>query len=130
MALLILLLRTQFVARQPRQRERVVLDRRCHEFALGGLKFQGKGFDGYDAAKKQYVSVWVDSMSGTPMVMSGKKEGKVTTMTGDGAGPAGDAKYKGISTEESSDKMTFQLFTTADGKDTEMMTIKYTRRKK
>ena len=64
------------------------------------------------------------------MMMKGKKEGKVTTMTGEGAGPTGDAKYKGISTEDTKDKMTFQMFTTADGKDTEVMTIKYTRRKK
>ncbi len=30
---------------------------------FGGVKFQGKGMDGYDPAKKKYVSVWVDSLS-------------------------------------------------------------------
>lgn len=97
---------------------------------FGGMKFQGKGLDGYDSAKKQYVSVWVDSMSGSPMVMRGTKEGKVTTMTGEGPGPAGDTKYKTISTQDSSDKMSFQMFMTADGKDVEVMSITYTRRKK
>lgn len=97
---------------------------------FGGLKFHGKGLDGYDSAKKQYVSVWVDSMSGSPMVMKGKKEGKVTTMTGEGPGPAGDTKYKTVSTQDSSDKMSFQMFMTADGTDVEVMSVTYTRRKK
>lgn len=97
---------------------------------FGGLKFHGKGLDGYDPAKKQYVSIWVDSMSGSPMVMRGTKQGKVTTMMGEGPGPAGDAKYKTISTQDGSDKMSFQMFTTTDGKDEEIMSITYTRRKK
>lgn len=97
---------------------------------FGSVKFHGKGLDGYDSAKKQYVSIWVDSMSGSPMVMRGKKEGKVTTMTGEGPGPAGESKYKTISTQDSSDKMTFQMFTTNEGKDVDVMTVTYTRRKK
>ncbi len=97
---------------------------------FGDMKFQGKGLDGYDSAKKQYVSIWVDSMSGSPMVMRGTKEGKVTTMTGEGPGPAGDTKYKSISTQDSSDKMSFQMFTITDGKDAEVMSVTYTRRKK
>lgn len=96
---------------------------------FNGLKFHGKGLDGYDSAKKQYVSIWVDSMSGSPMVMTGTKEGKVTTMTGNGPGPAGDAKYKTVSEMVSNDEMRFQMFMTSDGKDTEVMTITYTRRK-
>ena len=97
---------------------------------FGGLKFHGKGLDGYDATKKEYVSVWVDSMSGSPMVMTGKKEGKITTMMGEGPGPAEVAKYKTVTSEESNDKMTFQMFTVSDGKDMEVMTITYTRKKK
>ncbi len=96
---------------------------------FGGLKFHGKGLDSYDASKKQYVSIWVDSMSQSPMVMTGTKEGKVTTMTGEGPGPAGITKYKTISTNDSADKMSFKMFTVTDGKETEMMTIKYTRQK-
>ena len=51
-------------------------------------------------------------------------------MTGEGPGPEGDAKYKTISTQDSSDKMSFQMFMTADGKDIEVMSVTYTRRKK
>jgi len=38
---------------------------------FGGQKFQGRGLDTYDAQKKKYVSVWVDSMSTTPLLMEG-----------------------------------------------------------
>src|SRR5436309_566145 len=43
----------------------------CGDFSadLGGQKFQGKGLDSYDANKKKYVSVWVDSMAPTPLIM-------------------------------------------------------------
>ena len=94
---------------------------------FGGLKFHGKGLDGYDAAKKQYVAVWVDSMSGTPMIMHGTKEGKVTTMVGEGAGPQGVAKYKTITTNESADRMSFKMMMLDGEKEQEMMTITYTR---
>ncbi len=97
---------------------------------FGGLKFHGKGLDGYDTTKKEYVSIWVDSMSGSPMVMTGKKTGKITTMTGEGPGPSGVAKYKTVTNQESNDKMMFQMFTVNDGKDTEVMTVTYTRKKK
>lgn len=97
---------------------------------FGGLKFHGKGLDGYDATRKEYVSIWVDSMSGSPMMMTGKKEGKITTMMGEGAGPSGVAKYKSVTNQESNDKMKFQMFTVSDGKDSEVMTVTYTRKKK
>src|SRR5215207_4827332 len=39
------------------------------EFA--GEEFSGRGLDSYDAGKKKYVGVWVDSMITTPMLMEG-----------------------------------------------------------
>jgi hypothetical protein len=33
------------------------------EGEFGGMKFTGKGIDGYDPMKKKYVGTWVDSMS-------------------------------------------------------------------
>ncbi len=97
------------------------------EADLGGIAFHGKGLDSYDATKQEYVSVWVDSMNGAPMVMKGKKEGNVTTVTGVGPGPAGDATYTGVTTYESNDKMLFKMLMKQDGKDTEIMTVTYTR---
>ena len=99
---------------------------------IGGQKFSGQGFDGYDPEKKHYTSVWVDSMSATPLMLTGTKDatGKILTMTGEGPGPDGPMKYKMVTTTESADKHTFQMFLAMPQGETEMMTIAYTRRKK
>src|SRR5262245_36614956 len=46
------------------------------------MPFQGKSLESYDAKKKKYVSVWVDSMGPTPMLSEGTydKEKKTLTM--------------------------------------------------
>ena len=69
-------------------------------------------------------------MSGSPMIMTGKKAGKITTMMGEGPGPSGVAKYKTVTDQESNDKMIFQMYTVSDGKDNEVMTVTYTRKGK
>ncbi len=101
------------------------------EFA--GMKFQGKGMDTYDAAKKKFVSVWVDSMSTTPLMMEGDydKETKTLTMSGEGPGMDGNLmKYKTTTKHVDKDHHTFTMFMVgADGKDTPMMTIEYARKK-
>src|SRR5262245_40983715 len=62
------------------------------ESDLGGMKFQGRGMDSYDAGKKKYVSVWVDSMSTTPMTMEGSYDAAKKTLTMAGEGPGMDGK--------------------------------------
>src|SRR5262249_21391893 len=53
--------------------------------------FQGRGLDTYDAAKKKYVGIWVDSMATTPMMSEGTYDPakKTLTMTSDYPGPDG-----------------------------------------
>lgn len=99
---------------------------------ISGQKFSGRGLDGYDPAKKQYTAVWCDSMSATPLMMTGTKDatGKVLTMTGEGAGPDGPMKFKGVTTEVSPDKQTFKMSMDLPTGEMEMMAITYTRRKK
>src|SRR6266478_3305581 len=68
-----------------------------HEGDFGGMKFQGKGMDTYDAAKKKYLGVWADSMGTYPMLTEGTydKVKKTLTMTSEGPGPDGKmAKYQ------------------------------------
>ena len=95
---------------------------------IGGQKFSGQGLDGYDPVKKEYTAVWCDSMTATPLMMTGTKDasGKVLTMTGDGGG----MKFKGVTTEVSPDKQTFKMSMDMPTGEIEMMTITYTRRKK
>jgi hypothetical protein len=98
---------------------------------FGPEKFRGRSIDGYDPVKKKYVSVWVDSMSATPMISEGDfKDGKLVLV---GTGPGHDGKpTKHTMTTEIKDKDTM-LFTMAmagpDGKDIVTMTIMYKRKK-
>jgi hypothetical protein len=80
---------------------------------FGGMKFSGRGLDTYDAAKKKYVAVWVDSMSTSPMVMEGTydKEKKTMTMSGEGPGMDGKpTKYKSVSVMPDDDTINFSMF--------------------
>lgn len=101
------------------------------EFA--GEKFSGKGLDSYDAAKKKYVSVWVDSMITSPLVTEGTydKDGKVLTMTGEGPGPDGKPmKFKMTTEHKDKNSMLFTMFGPGpDGKEAAMFSITYKRRK-
>ena len=100
---------------------------------FGGQKFQGRGVDGYDPAKKKYVSVWVDSMSTRPTLFEGTfdKEKKTLTMTGEAPGPDGNlAKHKMVTHMPDDDHQTFTMYILdSDGKENKIMTIEYTRKK-
>lgn len=100
---------------------------------FGGQPFQGKGLDGYDPAKKKYVSVWVDSMSQAPMLGEGTfdKEGKVLTQVGEGPGMDGKiTKYKSVMEIKDPDTMILTMTNPdKDGKEQSMLTIAYKRKK-
>jgi hypothetical protein len=100
--------------------------------SFGGQPFEGRGMDSYDAAKKKYVSVWVDSMGTTPMISEGTydKKTKTMTMTSDYPGPDGKpAKYKTVSRFKDKDTIDWTMAIVGpDGKETKMMSILYKRR--
>jgi hypothetical protein len=100
---------------------------------FGGMKFSGKGMDGYDPIKKKYVSVWVDSMSTSPMLSEGTydKDGKTLTMTGEGPGADGKpAKYKMTTEYKDKDTIFWTMYGPGpDGKEGMQFTISYKRRK-
>ncbi|MCZ7640385.1 MAG: DUF1579 domain-containing protein [Verrucomicrobia bacterium] len=100
---------------------------------FGGMKFHGRGFDGYDPMKKKYVSVWVDSMSPRPLLLEGTMdaEKKTLTMYGEGPGPDGKpVKYKNVTRFPDADHQTFTMHVVdADGQATPMLTIEYVRKK-
>ncbi|MBI2924094.1 MAG: DUF1579 domain-containing protein [Verrucomicrobia bacterium] len=100
---------------------------------FGGMKFVGKGLNGYDPVKKKHVGVWVDCFSTSPMIAEGTfdKEGKVITMTGEGPGPDGKpAKFRMTTEYKDQDSHVWTMFATGpDGADGPMMSITYKRRK-
>jgi hypothetical protein len=103
------------------------------EGEFGGMKFEGKGLDTYDAAKKKYLSVWADSMSTTPLFMEGDfdKASKTLNMSGEGPGPEGKpVKYKSVVKIVDADTMEFTMSGPGpDGKDQVAIAISYKRKK-
>jgi len=83
------------------------------EGEVGGMKFSGRGLDSYDATKKKFVSVWVDSFSTSPMTLEGTydKEKKELVMAGEGPGEGGkNIKYKSVSKWDDDNTATFTMY--------------------
>ena len=100
------------------------------ESDFGGMKFSGRGYDTYDAGKKKYVSVWIDSMSTSPMVMEGTYDAakKSLTMTGEGPGMDGKiTKWRSVSETPDDNTVNFRMYV-GDGKEP-AFTIVYKRKK-
>src|SRR4051812_36846361 len=99
---------------------------------FGGMKFEGRGMDSYDASKKKYVSVWADSMVTAPMLTEGTYDAATKKLTLEGMGPGQDGKLvKTTLVDEFKDKDTIistMSSAGADGKPAEMMTITYKRK--
>jgi hypothetical protein len=99
---------------------------------FGGQKFQGRGIDGYDADKKKYVGIWVDSMTTSPMISEGTYDPKTKTLTyrSEGKGPDGKPmKIRSSTVIKDKDHHEHQMFSTGeDGKEQLIMTIQYERR--
>ena len=107
----------------------------CSDFKtdIAGLPFRGKGLDGFDPAKQEFVSIWVDSMSAAPLIFRGKydEQAKKLTLTTEGPGPDGQpAKWKSVAHFADKDKHVFEMFVTPQGgKEELMMTVDYERLK-
>ncbi len=99
---------------------------------FGGMKFEGRGLDGYDPLKKKYVSVWVDSMSFRPLIFEGEMDEakQQLTLTGEGRGPDGQTmKFKSVTRMRDADHMDFTMSTIdSGGEATEMISIEYVRK--
>lgn len=99
-----------------------------------GQPFTGTGYTGYDNFKKQFVSLWMDSMSTSAMVSYGTadKDGKTVTyttvmdepMTGER-----DKKVKTVMRVIDDNKMVFEMWDKAQGKEWKALEITYTRAK-
>jgi hypothetical protein len=99
---------------------------------FGGMKFKGRGQTGYCPIRKKYVTLWIDSMSPSPLILSGNydKEGKTLTEEGEGPNQEGKmAKFKNVGTMTDKDTFAFTMYEVKDGKDVETMSITYKRKK-
>ena len=100
---------------------------------FGGVKFSGRGLDGYDTKKKKFVSIWVDSMTTAPMILEGDYDAdkKQLVMTGNSQNEAGKPiKVKTVSKNDGEDHHVFEMFEVKDdGTEKSMFTIDYKRKK-
>jgi hypothetical protein len=97
---------------------------------MSGMKFYGHGMDSYDPQKKKFVSVWVDNMATSPMLMEGTfdKAKKALTLVGEGPGMDGKpTRYRSVSEMPDDNTINFSMYM-GDGKEP-AFTIVYKRRK-
>jgi hypothetical protein len=83
------------------------------ESELFGQKFSGRSMDTYDAGKKKFVGLWIDSMSTSPVSMEGTYDEKKKELIMDGQGPGQDGantKYKSISSMPDDNTIIMKMF--------------------
>lgn len=100
------------------------------EVDMGGMKFAGRGLDGYDPKTKTFTGVWADNMITAPIIMRGTYDAKTKalTSTADAPGPDGKpAKWKAVDTQVDDDTIDFKMYIN-DGKEP-MFTMTYKRKK-
>ena len=101
---------------------------------LGGMSFEGRGATSYDAAKKKYVNVWIDSMSTSPMISEGTYDKATKTLKFVGTMPLPDGTSMKVSQTTVTKDADTRLFTLMgagpDGKEMEMIQVTYKRRAK
>lgn len=100
-----------------------------------GQEFEGLGIMGYDNAKKEYLTVWIDNMGTGIMTGTGTYDAAAKTFEDKGtfSCPTEDDKdkpYRTVTTINSPDQYTFEMYADGmDGKEMRMMEIVYTRKK-
>jgi hypothetical protein len=100
------------------------------DFKMDDGSFSGQGLDSYDVAKKKYVSVWVDSMGGPPLVFEGDwtEPGKTKVQTAKGVGPDGSpVEFRSVTKHPSDKAMNFELFMKTAGPEIKLMAVEYTK---
>lgn len=106
------------------------------ETAIGtsmGQPFEGMGIDGYDNARKEYVSIWIDNRGTGIMVSSGKYDASTKTFEekGEFVQPKmGETPFRGIIRDISDDNFIYEIYTKdKDWQEYKALEIDYKRKK-
>lgn len=97
-----------------------------------GEPYIGQGFLGYDNAKKEFFSTWIDDMGTGVMVTRGTAgEGDSVEMKGTMVDPmtGNDMKVREVVTRIDEDTRTMEMFLEHEGGEMKTMEIKYSRKK-
>lgn len=100
------------------------------EGIMMGMPMQGRNLSGYDNAKKEYFSLWLDNM-GTGFAISRgsyNAENKVFSMTGTMSDPmVGDAKFRQTVKWDGANKMIMEMFMDMGGQEFKFLQVDYVR---
>jgi hypothetical protein len=98
-----------------------------------GQPFEGMGITGYDNAKKEYASMWIDNMGTGLMTSSGKYDPSTKTFEEKGKftqPKMGETTFKGVTKIIDDDKFVYEIYTKdKDWKEYKALEIVYTRKK-
>ncbi len=98
-----------------------------------GQPFKGMGIIGYDNAKKQYISTWMDTMGTGMMSATGTYDASSKTMTETGTfndPMSGEQTFKGVTHFVDKDNFTYNMYINSpSGEEVLVMEIKYSREK-
>jgi len=95
-----------------------------------GQVFEGIGYMGYDNYKKKYTHLWMDSMSTMWMTSEGTMEGDTCTLHSEFDDPMSGQKVsirQEVTVIDNDHHVVNMYASTPDGKEFQMMEIKYTR---
>ena len=98
-----------------------------------GMPFKGHGINGYCPIKKQYYTLWTDSMAPSPLILYGdldEKKGELT-LKGEGVGMSGKMEpFRTVTKYPDADHISWALYGPGpDGKEALHLRIEYTRKK-
>lgn len=97
---------------------------------IGGTPFSGHGMSGYDRIQEKYIGTWMDSFNTGMMTLEGTYDEEADTMTevGTTVSPTGEDTMKYVTEYHSDDEFFMTIYMVgADGTDTKLMEITYTR---
>ncbi|MCA8974526.1 MAG: DUF1579 domain-containing protein [Planctomycetes bacterium] len=98
-----------------------------------GMKFTGHGINSYCPLRKRYVSSWVDSMTPSPMTLTGTYDKKANEieMTGECLGMSGKLEpCRSVTLFGDADHFAWEMYGAGpDGKEMRHLRIEYTRRR-
>jgi hypothetical protein len=98
-----------------------------------GQPFEGMGITGYDNARNEYVSVWIDNMGTGVMVSSGKYDASTKTFEEKGKftqPKMGETTFRGVTKITNDDDFVYEIFTKdKDWQEYKALEIEYKRKK-
>jgi hypothetical protein len=107
-----------------------------HSGNMMGMPFEGQSTMGYDNAKKEFISTWVDNMGTGIMVVTGTWDAANKTinlkgkMVNPGAGDGRDINIREVFKVVDDNTQIMEMYCDGmDGKEFKNMEIKYTRKK-